>query len=91
MVAAAARVCSVNPKEYSASEAKRLLDELAPYFAELERRAVEQMVGLPSWHRWADRKRRCLADRINVIREVQGQLHSVITMGKQSARVSRVA
>lgn len=80
------------PKEYSAAEAKRLLEELAPYFVELERRAIEDMVHIPSWHRWADRKRRCLADRINVIREVQAQLHSVIVVGKQSAeRISRVA
>ncbi|HXK16799.1 MAG TPA: hypothetical protein VNG33_03260 [Polyangiaceae bacterium] len=81
----------MNPKEYSASEAKRLLDELGPYFAELERRAIEDIVRIPSWNRWADRKRRCLADRINVIREVQAQLHSIIAVGKQSARVSRVA
>jgi len=83
----------MNPtdKEYSAAEAKRLLEELAPYFAELERRTIEDMVRLPSWHRWADRKRRCLADRINVIREVQAQLQSIIVIGKASARISRVA
>lgn len=81
----------MNPKEYSASEAKRMLEELAPYFAELERRAIEDIVRIPSWYRWADRKRRCLADRINVIREVQAQLTSIIVIGKQSARVNRVA
>ena len=79
------------PKEYSASEAKRLLEELAPYFAELERRAIEDIVHIPSWHRWADRKRRCLADRINVIRELRAQLQSVIMIGKTQDRISRVA
>ncbi len=79
------------PKEYSAAEAKRMLEELAPYFAELERRAIEDIVRIPSWHRWADRKRRVLADRINVIREVQAQLQSIIVIGKQSNRVTRVA
>lgn len=83
----------MNPKEYSASEAKRMLDEMAPYFAELERRAIEDMVRIPGWYRWGDRKRRLLADRVNVIREVQAQLQSIIVVGKQAAvrSVSRVA
>ena len=80
-----------NPKEYSAAEAKRLLGELEPYFAELERRAIEEIVSMPGWYRWSDRKRRCLADRISVIREVQAQLKSIIAVGALSPRVSRVA
>jgi hypothetical protein len=39
----------MTPKEYSASEAKRLLEELAPYFAKLERDTVEEMVLVRSW------------------------------------------
>lgn len=71
----------MNPKEYSGAEAKRLLEEMAPYFAELERRAVEEMVTTCSWDDESDRKRRCLADRITVIRDVQAQLKSIITVG----------
>jgi hypothetical protein len=78
----------MNPKEYSAAEAKRLLEELAPYFAELERRAIEDIVRIPSWNRWSDRKRRCLADRINVVREVQAMLKVIVVNGKP--RVNRV-
>jgi len=77
----------MNPKEYSASEAKRLLEELAPYFAELERRAVEEMVTTCSWDDESDRKRRCLADRITVIRDVQVQLKSTIIQGAQKRAV----
>ena len=79
----------MGPKEYSASEAKRLLEELAPYFAELERETLEAIVRIPAWYRWSDRKRRCLADRINVIRDVQAKLKTIIAMGKP--RTNRVA
>lgn len=71
----------MNPKEYSASEANRLLEELKPYFAELERRVVEEMVATCSWDEDSDRKRRCLADKITAIRDVQGQLKSVVLQG----------
>jgi hypothetical protein len=81
----------MTPKEYSASEAKRLLDELAPYFAKLERDAVEEMVLVRSWDEESDRKRRCLADRITVIRDVQAQLKSIILVGAQAGRPKYVA
>ncbi len=81
----------MTPKEYSASEAKRILEEVAPYFAELERLAVEEMVATCSWDEESDRKRRCLADRITVIRDVQSQLKSIIMAGAQSARPKYVA
>ena len=81
----------MTPKEYSASEAKRLLEELAPYFAELERRAVEEMVQVRSWDEESDRKRRCLADKITTIRDVQSQLKSIIMVGEQSTRPKYVA
>ncbi len=82
---------NVNPQEYASSEAKRILGELAPYFAELEKRALEDMVRTPTADKRSDRKRRCLVERIKVIRDVQAQLHSIIMVGAQSARVSRVA
>lgn len=71
----------MNPKEYSASEAKRLLDELAPYFAELEKQAVEQMVATTTWDEESDRKRRYYADHIQIIRDVQTKLSMVIIEG----------
>lgn len=71
----------MNPKEYSAAEAKRLLEELAPYFAELERQATEEMVATTTWDEESDRKRRYFADHIKVIRDVQGKLKSVIAQG----------
>jgi hypothetical protein len=81
----------MTPKEYSASEAKRLLDELAPYFTKLERDTVEEMVLVRSWDEESDRKRRCLADRITVIRDVQSQLKSIILVGAQAGRPKYVA
>ena len=71
----------MTPKEYSASEAKRLLEELAPYFAELERDAIEEIVRTVSWDEDSDRKRRCLVDQITAIRKVQARLASVISVG----------
>jgi hypothetical protein len=81
----------MTPKEYSASEAKRLLEELAPYFAKLERDTVEEMVLVRSWDEESDRQRRCLADRITVIRDVQSQLKSIILVGAQAGRPKYVA
>ncbi len=81
----------MTPKEYSASEAKRLLEELAPYFAELERRTIEEMVAVRSWDEESDRKRRCLADKITAIRDVQSDLKAIIMDGKQAARPKYVA
>jgi hypothetical protein len=72
----------MTPKEYSAAEAKRLLEELAPYFAELEHRTVEEMLQTRNWDEESDRKRRCLADKITAIRDVQSQLRSIIVAGK---------
>jgi len=80
----------MTPKEYSASEAERLLGELAPYFAKLEHETVEEMVQIRSWDEESDRKRRCLADKITAIRDLQLQLRSIILAGKP-ARVSYVA
>jgi hypothetical protein len=80
----------MNPKEYSAVEAKRLLDDLAPYFAELERHVVEEMVATSSWDEDSDRKRRCLADQITAIRDVQGKLKFVIAQGAMKRAVGVV-
>jgi hypothetical protein len=80
----------MNPKEYSAVEAKRLLDDLAPYFVELERHVVEEMVATSSWDEDSDRKRRCLADQITAIRDVQGKLKSVIAQGAMKRAVGVV-
>ena len=80
----------MNPKEYSAAEAKRLLEELAPYFAELEKWAVEEMVKTTTWDEESDRKRRYYADHIKVIRDVQIKLGSVVAMGAMK-RASGVA
>lgn len=80
----------LDPREaqWRAAEAKRLLDEplLIAAFAELEKRAYEELLRVPAWSPLHDRKRRMLVDRINGIRELRGQLQSVITMGKQEAR-----
>lgn len=81
----------MTPKEYSASEAKRLLEELAPYFVQLERNAIEEMVQTDSWDETGDRKRRCLAERITVIRDLQSQLRAVILAGAQLQRPKYVA
>ena len=67
-----------------------MLDELAPYFAKLERDTVEEMVAVRSWDEESDRKRRCLADKITAIRDVQSMLRSIILAGKP-ARESYVA
>ena len=72
----------MTPQEYSASEAKRLLEELAPYFAKLEHDTVEEMVRVRNWDEESDRKRRCLADRITAIRDVQSMLRTIILSGK---------
>lgn len=76
----------MNPKEYSAAEAKRLLGEMAPYFAELEKQAMEQMVATTTWDEDSDRKRRYFADHIKVIRDVQAKLHSIITVAAPNVR-----
>lgn len=81
----------MTPKEYSASEAKRLLEELAPYFVQLERNAVEEMIQIPYSDAESDRKRRCLAERIIVIRDLQSQLRAVILAGAQLQRPKYVA
>lgn len=81
----------MTPKEYAASEADRLLEEIKPYFAEIERRTVEEMVQVRSWDEESDRKRRCLADKITTIRDVQSQLKSIIMAGAQAARPKFVA
>ena len=80
----------MNPKEYSASEANRLLEELAPYFAALEKQVIEEMVATNSWDEDSDRKRRCLADQITAIRDVQSRLKSVVAMGAMK-RASGIA
>lgn len=78
----------MTPKEHSALEAKRLLDDLTPYLDELERQVVEEMVRTNSWDESSDRKRRCLADQIQAIRDVKVKLESVITVGAHK-RASR--
>lgn len=80
----------MTPKQYSASEAKRLLEELAPYFAELERDAIEEMVRTNTWDEEGDRKRRCLADQIQAVRKVQTKLASVIQVGAHSRAANGV-
>lgn len=80
----------MTPKEYSASEAKRLLEELAPYFAELERDAVEELVKTNAWDEDSDRKRRGLVDQISAIRKVQTRLAAVITAGAQKRAANGV-
>jgi hypothetical protein len=76
----------VTPKEYSAAEAKRLLDELKPYFDMLEKDALEQMVATTTWDEESDRKRRYFADHVKVIRDVQSKLKSIITIAAPNVR-----
>ncbi len=76
----------MTPKEYSAVEAQRLLGELKPYFAELEKQCVEEMISTTTWDEDSDRKRRYYADHIKVIRDVQAKLKSVITVAAPNVR-----
>lgn len=74
--------------------ARRILSEplLREAFAALEAKAVEDLVSAPSFSLFGDRKRRRLADRIRVIREVQSFLETEIALGNQARRepVARV-
>jgi hypothetical protein len=75
----------MNDKQYSASEAKRLLEELAPYFAKLEKQTIEDLV-IAAKDRSTDTDRRhtCLMERLLVLRDLESQLRAVILAGAQS-------
>lgn len=76
----------MTPKEYGASEAKRILGDVEPYFAELEKRCVEEMIRTCSWDEESDRKRRCLADKIQAMRDLKAQLDSLIRVAAPNVR-----
>lgn len=72
---------------FRAAEARRLLDEplLNEALDALERAAIEELLAVKGYWR-ADKRRRMLADRVNVVRELRARLKSVIAMGDQAAK-----
>ena len=70
------------PDEYRASEARRILEEVTPYFDRLEKVAIEEMVLLKNHDPETAIKRNCLADRIGVLRHVKLLLEAEIKAGR---------
>lgn len=70
------------PEEHRASEAKRILEEVTPYFDRLEKVAIEEMLLLKNHEADTAIKRNCLADRISVLRLVKRMLHEEIKAGR---------
>lgn len=69
--------------EYRASEARRLLEEplLKQGLAYLENGAIEEMLSINDAEPEDDRRRRMLADRVRVIRDLRSQLEMAIAEG----------
>lgn len=67
------------------NEAKRLLDEplLKEAFDAVERDTVNELKRMPIWE--ADRKRRDLVHRLQLLEDVRQHLQAVIAAGKQVA------
>lgn len=74
-----------------ASDAQRILDEpvLRDTFAAMERDALEELLAIKAAWPWADRKRRMLADRINVIRDLKHRLAMSIQMGLYESEMAK--
>lgn len=70
------------PEEHRANEARRILEEVTPYFDRLEKVAIEEMVLLKNYEPETAIKRNCLADRIGVLRQVKMLLESEIRAGR---------
>ena len=69
-------------REHQANEAKRLLGEIEPYLAALEREAFEDATRVKWWHPFGMRTvRRCL-ERVSVLRDLRGRLRTIIASGK---------
>ena len=57
----------------------------------IEKRAVEELLKVPTFARWGDRKRRALTDRVNAIRDLRSALETELALGRQAAEVKRFA
>lgn len=80
------------PEQYKASEAKRILEEVTPYFDRLEKVAIEEMVLLKNHDPETAIKRNCLADRIGVMRQLKQLLTAEILAGRPKPNLTnRVA
>ena len=70
------------PEEYRANEARRILEEVTPYFDRLERVAIEEMVVLKNYDAETAARRNSLVDRIQVMRQLKQLLESDIHKGR---------
>jgi hypothetical protein len=71
--------------------ADRAAEVLAnPFFKaalnDIEQRAVEDARNVKGWMPGADRRRRQLLERANIIREIRAELTSIVTTGALSAK-----
>ncbi len=64
--------------------AQELLDDpiLMDALARLEHESVSELLKTKGWFRIADRKRTVLIERIDVIRSIRQELHTIILSGK---------
>lgn len=70
--------------EIRAAEAQRVMGDIEPYLATLEREAFDDATRVKWWHPFGMRTvRRCL-ERVAVIRDLRGRLRSTIANGKRS-------
>ncbi len=75
--------------EYRTMKAKQLLEDevLIAAFDAVEAKAMREALAVPAWHGTiGDRKRRVLLLKVNIIKELRGELQSVIATGQQAAR-----
>lgn len=70
------------------SEARRLLEEplLIAAFDKLESDAMEEALRVPSWHRWGQKRRDALLQRVHVIRDLRSSLKATVAAGDQVAK-----
>lgn len=72
--------------ERRAMRARELLDDpvLSGAFDAIEQKALSGLLRLPIWR--GDRQRRALVERINIIRELKGELELAIQSHRQTSR-----
>lgn len=70
-------------------KARLLMEDeaLIAAFDGIEAKAMRDALAVPFWHGPAgDRKRRRLLEKVNIIKELRGELRSAILAGQQAAR-----
>jgi hypothetical protein len=69
-----------------ANRATQLLEDplLIEMFAQAEQAAYAELLSARGWG--ADRKRRALVERINIIREIPDHLRTVVALGQTASR-----